>query len=148
MPMVFSSKSKVGSKSRVLSTGLGLSALVGMLAGGVAMAHHSFTATYFEDRKVTIEGRVLQFQFRNPHSFLHVQAPDENGEMHRWAVEWGGSGQLSNQGLTNATFRPGDHVIVTGSPGRDPEDHRMVMVYLERPSDGLTWGDDPDERFD
>ena len=37
-------------------------------------------------------GQALQFLFRNPHSFVHVEAPDEKGEMHRWAVEWGGAG--------------------------------------------------------
>lgn len=138
------------SRSKRLSAAaasLRLLVLAGVLAGSSAQSHHSFTATYFEDRTVMIEGRVLQFQFRNPHSFLHVQAPDENGEMHRWAIEWGGSGQLSSQGLTSATLRPGDLVRVTGNPGRDPADHRMVMVYLERPSDGFAWGDDPGETF-
>lgn len=123
--------------------------IVALAAGhGVAEAHHSFTATYFEDRTITIEGRVLQFQFRNPHSFVHVQAPDENGEMTRWAVEWGGSSQLSNQGLAGATLRPGDVVRITGNPGRDPADHRVRMRYLLRPSDGFDWGNEPGETFD
>jgi len=119
-----------------------------VLAGSTAWAHHSFTATYFEDRTITIEGRVLQFQFRNPHSFVHVQAPDESGEMHRWAVEWGGSSQLSNQGLANATLRPGDVVEITGNPGRDASDHRVRMLYLLRPADGFDWGNEPGETFD
>ena len=42
-----------------------------------AAAHHSFTATYFEDRTIEIEGKLLQFMFRNPHTFVHVEAPDE-----------------------------------------------------------------------
>jgi len=49
-----------------------------MAAFGVR-AHHSFTATYFEDREITIEGKLLQFMFRNPHSFVHIEAPDANG---------------------------------------------------------------------
>lgn len=117
-------------------------------AGAVAHAHHSFTATYFEDRTVEIEGRLLQFMFRNPHSFVHIQAPDENGEMQRWAVEWGGAGQLSGQGVTSQTLRPGDVVTITGNPGRDPEDHRMLLVYLRRNSDGFDWGNEPGESFD
>lgn len=119
-----------------------------IIAPGVVQSHHSFTATYFEDQTVTIKGRVLQFQFRNPHSFVHVQAPDEEGEMHRWAVEWGGSSQLSNQGLAAATLRPGDEVEITGNPGRDAADHRVRMLYLLRPSDGFDWGNDPGETFD
>ena len=122
--------------------------LLAFTAAGTAFAHHSFTATYFEDRTVKISGTVKQFQFRNPHSFVHVEAPDENGEMHRWAVEWGGSAQLSNQGLASATLRPGDVVEITGNPGRDAADHRVRMLYLLRPSDGFDWGNEPGETFD
>jgi hypothetical protein len=123
-------------------------ALLIALANGAVQAHHSFTATYFEDRTITIEGTVLQFQFRNPHSFVHVRAPDDAGEEFRWAVEWGGSSQLSNQGLAAATLRPGDVVEITGNPGRDAADHRVRMLYLLRPSDGFDWGNEPGETFD
>jgi Family of unknown function (DUF6152) len=124
---------------------LAAAALAGLAS--VAQAHHSFTATYFEDRTIQIEGKLLQFMFRNPHSFVHVEAPDENGEMHRWAVEWGGAGQLSGQGVTNQTLRVGDIVTITGNPGRDPSDHRLRMVYLRRNSDGFDWGRRPGETF-
>jgi hypothetical protein len=123
-------------------------ALLAVALDRAAFAHHSFTATYFEDRTIKITGTVRQFQFRNPHSFVHVEAPDENGAMHRWAVEWGGSAQLSNQGLASATLRPGDVVEITGNPGRDAADHRVRMLYLLRPSDGFDWGNEPGETFD
>ena len=113
----------------------------------VAEAHHSFVATYFEDRTIEIEGKLLQFLFRNPHSFVHVEAPDENGQMQRWAVEWGGAGQLANQGVTNQTLRPGDIVTITGNPGRDAADFRVRMLYLRRNSDGFDWGRRPGETF-
>jgi hypothetical protein len=112
-----------------------------------AAAHHSFTATYFEDRTIEIEGKLLQFMFRNPHTFVHVEAPDEAGQLQRWAVEWGGAGQLANQGVTSQTLRVGDVVKITGNPGRDPADHRIRMVYLERSADGFNWGRRPGETF-
>jgi hypothetical protein len=124
-----------------------LTAAVLTALAGVAAAHHSFTATYFEDRTMAIEGKLLQFMFRNPHSFVHVEAPDEKGELHRWAVEWGGAGQLSGQGVTNQTLRVGDVVSITGNPGRDPSDFRLRMQYLRRPSDGFEWGRNPGETF-
>jgi hypothetical protein len=128
---------------RVLLSGIALAA-----AAGAVQAHHSFTATYFEDRTIEIEGRLLQFMFRNPHSFVHVEAPGEEGEMVRWAVEWGGAGQLSGQGVTNQTLRVGDVLTITGNPGRDPSDHRIRLVYLQRNADGFDWGRRPGERFD
>ena len=126
-----------------------LAALVASVLGiaAAAQAHHSFTATYFEDRTIEIEGKLLQFMFRNPHSFVHVEAPDDEGNLQRWAVEWGGAGQLSGQGVTNQTLRPGDVVTITGNPGRDPKDHRVRMLYLRRNADGFDWGRRPGETF-
>ena len=122
--------------------------VVAILAGGTAYAHHSFAATYFENQTIQIEGTLLQFQFRNPHSFVHVSAPDDSGQMQRWAVEWGGAGQLGSQGVTSATLRPGDEVTIVGNPGRNPEDFRVRMRSLRRQSDGFGWGQAPDEVFD
>jgi Family of unknown function (DUF6152) len=111
------------------------------ILGVRAYAHHSFAATYFEDKKVTVEGDLVQFLYRNPHSFVHVEAKDPNtGEMVRWAVEWGAGGQLGRQGVTRETLKPGDHVVVVGNPGRNPEDHRLRMVSITRPADGWKWG--------
>ena len=118
------------------------------LASATLYAHHSFASTYEEAKKVTVEGKLVQFLWRNPHSFVHVMAPDEKGEMQRWAVEWGGAGQLGEQGVTRETLKPGDTVRITGNPGRNPEDHRLRMITLVRPSDGFTWGQKKGESFD
>lgn len=104
-------------------------------------AHHSFAATYDESKTVKIEGRLVQFLFRNPHSFVHVMAPDGSGQEQRWAVEWGGAGQLAGQGVTRETLKPGDVVVISGNPGRNPAEHRIRMVTLRRSSDGFGWGD-------
>ena len=81
----------------------------------------------------------MQFLYRNPHSFVHVEGPDEKGAVQRWAVEWGAGLQLNQQGVTRETLRVGDHVIITGNPGRNPEDHRLRMRSILRPSDGWKW---------
>src|SRR3954452_5981116 len=113
-----------------------------------ASAHHSFAATYLEDQSVTIEGELVQFLFRNPHSFVHVMVKEKDGSMVRYAVEWGGAGQLGGQGVTRETLKPGDHVIISGAPGRNPADHRIRMVSLRRPKDGFGWGQQPGQTFD
>ena len=104
-----------------------------------AGAHHSFAATYFEDKAQKIEGTIVQFMFRNPHSFVHVEAPDENGQMQRWAVEWAATAQLKEAGVDYESLKPGDLGIVTGNPGRNPADHRLRMQSVERPKDGWKW---------
>jgi len=111
-----------------------------IVSGGRALAHHSFAATYFEDKTQKVEGNLVQFLYRNPHSFVHVEGPDDKGVMQRWAIEWGAGGQLGRQGVTRETLKPGDHVIIVGNPGRNPDDHRLRMVNITRPSDGWKWG--------
>jgi len=119
---------------------MSLVAVGALMSAFGASAHHSFTATYNENKEIEIEGTLVQFMFRNPHAWVHVMAPDENGEMQRWGVEWGGAGQLAGQGVTRESLKAGDHVIIRGNPGRNAVDHRVRMRSLLRPSDGFGWG--------
>jgi hypothetical protein len=109
------------------------------LGGGLALAHHSATATYIVGKSVKIEGTLKELIWRNPHSYIKVEAPDDKGEMQIWVIEGAAPGQLAEQGLTANRLRPGDKVIVTGLPGRIAEDHRLLLETVERPSDGFKW---------
>jgi hypothetical protein len=126
----------------------GLVAAAALITSTQLYAHHSFAATYFEDKQETIEGDIAQFLFRNPHSFVQIEAKDEKGQVVRWAVEWGAGGQLGRTGVTRDTLKAGDHVVIVGNPGRNPEDHRLRMIRLKRSSDNFCWGCRPGETFD
>lgn len=122
----------------------GLSIFVPLLAVVFALAvplvaHHSFAATYVEDKQQTIEGDLVQFVFRNPHSFVHVETTDPDGQKIRYAVEWASGSSLNGQGITRETLKFGDHVVVVGQPGRNEEDHRMRMRSITRPKDDWKW---------
>lgn len=106
----------------------------------VVFAHHSFSATYDGSKEQVIEGTIAQFLLRNPHSMLHVVAKDENGEEHRFAIEWAGIAGLAGAGITRTTLRIGDEVIVKGNPGRNPQDYRLRMLSIDRPVDDFHWG--------
>ena len=119
-------------------------AAAGLLVSSVgAYAHHSFAGTYLEDAApVKIEGTLKEFLLRNPHSFVQVETAekDDKGLPIRWSIEWGAAGQLAQQGVGRESLKVGDHVQVTGSPGRNPTDHRLRMRTITRPSDGWTYG--------
>jgi hypothetical protein len=105
-----------------------------------AYAHHSYAATYDVTREITLEGKLVQFVYRNPHSFVHVSTAGDNGAAERWAVEWSGTTQLGNSGVTKESLKVGDVVVITARPSRVPGEFRALMLRLKRPSDGFTWG--------
>ena len=111
-----------------------------VLVGSVARAHHSYGATYETKKEIKLEGKLVQFVYRNPHSFVHMQAPDESGAMQRWAVEWSGTAQLANSGVQRDSLKVGDAIVVSARPSRVPGEFRVLMVRLVRPSDGFSWG--------
>jgi hypothetical protein len=115
--------------------------VAGVLAAAVSVyAHHSYGATYDTSKEIKLEGKLVQFVYRNPHSFVHIQAPDQTGAMQRWSVEWAGTAQLDNQGIKRESLKVGDAVVIVGRPSRVTGEFRALMVNLRRPSDGFTWG--------
>ncbi|MBI4888153.1 MAG: hypothetical protein HY824_13750 [Acidobacteria bacterium] len=124
-------------------------AAAGVLAAATpALAHHSFAATYLEGQSVTIEGQLVQFLLRNPHSFVHVMVKEPDGTTVRYVVEWGAPAQLGSQGVTRDTLKPGDYVVISGNPGRNTADHRLRLLQFKRPKDGWSWGLLPAEKVD
>jgi uncharacterized protein DUF6152 len=111
-----------------------------MLAAVAAYGHHSYAATYDTSKEVKLQGKLIQFVFRNPHSYVTIQAPDDKGAMQRWSVEWAGTSQLSNRGITQETLKINDAISIVGRPSRVPGEYRLLMVNLTRPADGFSWG--------
>ena len=117
-----------------------LVAVAALVTGSAAYAHHSYAATYDVKKEVKLEGKLVQFVYRNPHSFVHIQAPDQSGVQQRWAIEWAGTAQLGTQGVTRETLKVGDEIVVVGRPSRVPGEYRVLMLSLKRPVDGFAWG--------
>jgi hypothetical protein len=115
------------------------------LSGAIAYAHHSFGAVYDANKTAKIDGVLKTFSLRNPHSYVTVEAPDENGVKQRWALEWGSTSALGSTGVGATTLHVGDHIIVTGHPSRVASEYRMQVQTIKRPSDGWTWGTRPGE---
>ena len=126
---------------------VGACAVIAIALGTHTQAHHSFAATYIEDQSVMIEGEIVQFLLRNPHSFVHVNVMEKDGTTNRYVVEWGSPAQLSGK-VSRDTLKPGDHVIISGNPGRNTADHRVRLLTFKRPKDGWSWGILEGEKFE
>jgi hypothetical protein len=116
-----------------------MAALGAFVVSVPAHGHHSFSASYFEDQTMAIAGHVVAFDYRNPHAWVHVASPDAAGQTQTYGAEWGSPNRLRQQGVARDTIKPGDYVIVTGSPSRNAADRKMHLKKIERPADGWTW---------
>jgi hypothetical protein len=115
-------------------------AVVATLGMSVAVSgHHSFAAYYFEDQSIHIEGDIVEVQFKAPHTWVHVTARDASGKEKRYAAEWANPSRLEREGMTKDTLKVSDFVQIWGSPSRDPNDGRIHLKRILRPSDGWEW---------
>jgi hypothetical protein len=120
-----------------------LASCAALLCARPARAHHAFAGTYDLNQTVTIEGKVVEFLFRNPHSVVLVETPAKDGKPTTWAAEWGGGAELSRRGIEKDTLKPGDRVVVTGNPSRNAADRRLHLQTITRPADGWSWTSSP-----
>ncbi len=117
--------------ARVLATGV----LAAALPAGSARAHHSFDPHFDRNRPVSISGTITEFEGRNPHSYLHIAAVDENGRTQEYVCESHGVTQLTRNGIRPQMLAAGTAVRVTGSLSR----HSPYMCFF----DSVTLGDGP-----
>lgn len=105
-----------------------------LFAAAAAYAHHSFAGTYIEGKLVKLEGDVVEFNIRNPHSFIVIEVTEKDGKKVKWGGEWGGVTQLSQGGVTRFTLEVGDHLIMEGAPPRDSLDKKILVRKVWRPA--------------
>tara|TARA_R110000772_G_scaffold14958_5_gene42770 strand:+ start:935 stop:1345 length:411 start_codon:yes stop_codon:yes gene_type:complete len=83
-----------------------------------AVSHHSFgmfDMASFEP----LEGKVIAFQWTNPHVILWVEKHAlEGAEPERWGIELTSPGNLQRAGITRRSLNPGDEIKVIMSPLR------------------------------
>ena len=100
-----------------------------------ASAHHTLTG-YDQARPITLEGVVAEFSYTQPHPHLMMRVQAATPQT--WRLEMDNLYELDEIGFTKETFKPGDRVRVTGSPGRNGAT-TMYIRRLDRPKDGLRY---------
>jgi hypothetical protein len=113
--------------------------------GSSGAAHHSTAAAYRLEATQVLDGTVVMVAFKQPHTYIHVEALDREGVMRRWSMEWADATMLARHGVTRSTLRAGDQVRVVGHPGRNSDAYQMLIVQMTRGADGWTWGGPGDE---
>jgi hypothetical protein len=100
---------------------LAVGLLVSMLglSTQTVLAHHSFSAEFDVGRPVTLVGTVKEFEWTNPHAWIHIEVADAAGATQVWAVEMLGVNSLVRDGLRPDTMKAGDKLTITGYGARN-----------------------------
>jgi Family of unknown function (DUF6152) len=101
----------------------GLVAFLGalfVLAAGTASAHHSF-AMFDRAKEMTLVGVVEEFQWTNPHSWIEVNVPKEDGTVDKWSIECNSPNNLARQGWHSNSLKPGEKIAIIIWPLRSGE---------------------------
>jgi hypothetical protein len=96
-----------------------------LLGTSIALGHHSDVGLDM-DGVTLIEGTVTQFNWRNPHVYLLVEAPDANGELVEWSVQMGSTIVVTRMGWNQDSIVPGDHVIVGLHAARNGRPYGLI----------------------
>lgn len=97
---------------------LALAALPTLALVGTASAHHSF-AMFDPAKVVTLQGRVKEFRWVNPHVSLFVDVAGPAGQAGVWAIELTSPGNLTRLGWSRQSLKTGDRIAVEVNPLRD-----------------------------
>ena len=96
-----------------------LSALVSLAFTEGALSHHSFSAEFDVGKPVTLVGTLKEFEWTNPHAWMHLEVTDAQGNTQEWAVEFLGVNALVRTGLSPNNVKAGDKLTVTGFGARN-----------------------------
>jgi hypothetical protein len=98
-------------KGRTLSV---LAVAFCLLVVSVPLFAHHGTAAYDLSQTYTVKGKVVKFDFVNPHVQVYFEVTDDKGNVAKWQAELTSPNHLIRAGWANDSLKPGDEVTITG----------------------------------
>ena len=80
-------------------------------------AHHGGAA--YDNKTITLKGTIANFEWTSPHSQIHLDVPDEKGNVVHWNFECQPPSILIHAGWTKGSLTPGDQVTIVARPVRN-----------------------------
>jgi polyisoprenoid-binding protein YceI len=108
-----------------------------LLQANIASAHHAFAVDYDAGQIGTIEGKVVDVFYKNPHARYYVEVSGEDGKMETWDVQTMNLIMLSRIGWKKDSIKVGDKVVINGNLGRN--DTKRINILTITEEDGNTF---------
>jgi Family of unknown function (DUF6152) len=119
---------------------LAISSLViaGLLAfSASAFAHHG-TAQYDSGNPVTLKGTIANFEWRSPHTQIHLDVTDDQGNVVHWNFEAQPPNVLVHAGWTKDILKPGDQVTIVARPAKSGAPVGIIQKVVLASGEELT----------
>jgi hypothetical protein len=72
-----------------------------------------------QDKLVTLDGAVVEWQWTNPHTWLQLKVKDAAGKETEYSIEASSPNNLARRGWKRTSLKPGDHATVVIHPLKD-----------------------------
>lgn len=82
-------------------------------------AHHSFAAEFDQNKTVTLRGAVTKLEWANPHIWLYLDVKGDQATTVRWQCEGGAPNNLTRNGWSKESLKPGDQIVIDGYLAKD-----------------------------
>ena len=101
--------------------------LIGMMAAACAfltvavpaMAHHSFTAQFDDQKSVELKGVISKIDWINPHVYVYLDVAEKDGKVTTWALECHPTHWFTKAGLKRSMLGEGQTVTVSAFRAKD-----------------------------
>ena len=93
---------------------------VSITVNSAAFAHHS-GSIFDQASVVAIEGKISDFNWSNPHVYIHVESISESGDIREWQIETDATSILTRSGWSSTSLSRGDQVVVRAHPDKNKQ---------------------------
>ena len=83
---------------------IGVVALLAIIGGGPALAHHSVPGSFNVDKVIVIKGTVSKIDWINPHIYIYLDVKAKDGTVTTWKVETLPTNHMRRAGITKASI--------------------------------------------
>ena len=106
---------------------LGIAVIAALLCAIPVWAHHSFSSEYDSSKRLTLKGKMVAFEWVNPHSWIHVEVTNADGTKTIWKGETPPVNVLYRNGWTKPMVEEmvakGEIVTLQGQAAKDGSNH-------------------------